>query len=118
MPLLENPKPESPAYHSQAACLNNLRTVSEQARPARMALSALVHGAEAQQYRDRIRKAKLHVYEMYLWRKDMMQDYQEQVQYMRSLEWDEIYSEKIRRWALGHGQAQLGGTGTLSSHLA
>ena len=38
--------------------------------------------AEAQQYRDRIRKAKLHVYEMYLWRKDMMQDYQQQVVYI------------------------------------
>ncbi len=36
---------------------------------------------------------------MYLWRKDMMQDYNQQVEYMRSPEWDEIYSEKIRRWA-------------------
>ena len=39
------------------------------------------------------------MYEMYLWRKDMMQDYKQQVEYMRSPEWDEIYSEKIRRWA-------------------
>ena len=53
--------------------------------------------AEAQQYRERIRKAKLHVYEQYLWRKDLMQDYQRQVAYMRSPEWDEAFSEKIRR---------------------
>lgn len=53
--------------------------------------------AEAQQYRERIRKAKLHVYEQYLWRKDMMQDYKQQVEYMRSPAWDEIYSEKIER---------------------
>ncbi|CAL5224336.1 g7008 [Coccomyxa viridis] len=57
---------------------------------------------EAQQYRERIRKAKLHVYEMYLWRKDMMQDYKQQVEYMRSPEWDEIYSEKIRRYQSGN----------------
>ena len=54
--------------------------------------------AEAQQYRERIRKAKLHVYEQYLWRKDMMVDYRKQVEYMRSPEWDQIFSEKIRRW--------------------
>ena len=53
--------------------------------------------AEAQQYRERIRKAKQHVYEMYLWRKDLMQDYRRQVDYMRSPEWDQIFSEKIRR---------------------
>ena len=53
--------------------------------------------AEAQQYRERIRKAKLHVYEQYLWRKDMMQDYQQQVEYMRSPAWDKTFSEKIQR---------------------
>ena len=37
------------------------------------------------------------MYEQYLWRKDLMQDYKRQVEYMRSPEWDEVFSEKIRR---------------------
>jgi hypothetical protein len=53
--------------------------------------------AEAQQYTERIRKAKLHVYEQYLWRKDLMVDYRRQVEYMRSPEWRQIHSEKIHR---------------------
>ena len=56
--------------------------------------------AEAQQYRERIRKAKLHVYEQYLWRKDLMADYNKQIDYMRSPQWDAIFSQKIQRCAL------------------
>ena len=37
------------------------------------------------------------MYEQYLWRKDLMRDYRRQADYMRSPEWDQIFSEKIQR---------------------
>ena len=37
------------------------------------------------------------MYEQYLWRKDLMRDYRRQADYMRSSEWDQIFSEKIQR---------------------
>ena len=39
------------------------------------------------------------MYEQYLWRKDLMRDYRAQADYMRSPEWDGIFSEKIQRCA-------------------
>ena len=72
--------------------------------------------AEAQQYRERIRGAKLRVYEQYLWRKQLMADHRKQADYMRSPEWDQVFSEKIHRCG-GGAAKQLPLTLLIPAHV-
>jgi hypothetical protein len=82
---------------------------------------ASVHGAfctcaEEQEYRERVRKQKQMIYDQYLWRKLLLQDFAHHVDFMNSPAWEASYRAKLERcagalaaaeWPLAAGEGSL-----------
>lgn len=58
--------------------------------------------AEEQEYRERVRKQKQMIYDQYLWRKLLLNDFRDHVEFMMSPAWETTYRAKMDRcaWAL------------------
>ena len=55
--------------------------------------------AEEQEFRDKVRKQKQMIYDQYLWRKLLLQDFAKHVDFMMSPAWEATYRAKLERCA-------------------
>ena len=84
--------------------LPQLRSISCGAQHAQMLtllrMAPAAFRAEEQEYRERVRKQKQMIYDQYLWRKLLLQDFATHVGFMDSPAWEASYRAKLERCSL------------------